>query len=55
MDKPNLPRDSIPSEALGAKTLAWLELKQEMAGLHAQVEYVALLLRMGVGKLDGVQ
>lgn len=47
MDTPNSPRETHDSP-LDAKVQAWLELKREMEALHAQVEYVRLLLKLGV-------
>jgi hypothetical protein len=50
MDTPNTPREAPQSTDLDAKLHAWLELKREMESLHAQVEYVRLLLKLGVGR-----
>jgi hypothetical protein len=47
MDKPDTPREKQDAP-LDAKVQAWLELKREMEALHAQVEYVRLLLKLGV-------
>ena len=47
MDTPNNPRETQDAQ-LDAKVQAWLELKREMETLHAQVEYVRLLLKLGV-------
>ena len=47
MDTPNNPRETQDAQ-LNAKVEAWLELKREMEALHAQVEYVRLLLKLGV-------
>jgi hypothetical protein len=49
MDKPQQPT-SPEDEALKAKVAAWLELKNEMEQLYAQVEYARLLLKLGVLK-----
>lgn len=51
MDTPNTPRDTRPDQGLDARVQAWLELKREMEALHAKVEYVRLLLKMGVRQL----
>lgn len=51
MDTPNTPRDARPDQDLDARVQAWLELKREMETLHAKVEYVRLLLKMGVRQL----
>jgi len=48
MDTPNTPREPQQSTHLEAKALAWLELKREMQSLHAQIEYVRLLIKLGV-------
>ena len=49
MEDRNTPRDPDRSE-LEAKVLVWQELKLEMQKLHAQVEYMRLMLRLGVGQ-----
>jgi len=48
MNTPNTPREPQQSTELDAKIHAWLELKREMESLHAQVEYVRLMLKLGV-------
>jgi hypothetical protein len=48
MDTPNTPREPRQSNELKAKALAWLALKREMQSLHAQIEYVRLLIKLGV-------
>jgi hypothetical protein len=48
MDTPNTPRETRQGADQEAKLHAWLELKREMESLHAQVEYVRLLLKLGV-------
>ncbi len=48
MDTPHTPREPQQSTNLEAKALAWLELKREMQSLHAQIEYVRLLIKLGV-------
>jgi hypothetical protein len=49
---PNQPSSSPsaaqPSEADVAKVRAWLKLRQEMAELHAQLEYLKLMMTLGV-------
>lgn len=50
MNTPPTPREPQPNAALEAKVNQWLELKREMEALHAQVEYVRLLLKLGVMK-----
>ncbi len=51
MDTPNTPRGTHHDPELEARVQAWLELKREMEALHAKVEYVRLLLKMGVRQL----
>ncbi len=51
MDTPNTPRETRHDSDLNAQLQAWLELKREMEVLHAKVEYVRLLLKMGVRQL----
>jgi hypothetical protein len=48
MDAPNTPRKPPSDPDFEAKTRAWLELKREMEQLHANVEYLRLILKMGV-------
>lgn len=48
MESPHTPREEPQRTDLEAKTLAWLELKHEMEKLHARIEYVRLILRLGV-------
>ena len=50
MNTPHTPRDPQSNSALEAKVSQWLELKREMEALHAQVEYVRLLIKLGVVK-----
>jgi hypothetical protein len=53
MDTPN-PRAPLPlpqSLASEAKMQAWLELRHELEQLHAQLQYLKLLQKLGVGKL----
>lgn len=38
-----------PQEVLAAKLQAWRELKQQMEQLHAQLHYLKLMLKLGVG------
>lgn len=51
MDTPNTPRETRQNPDLDAKVQAWLALKQEMELLHARVEYVRLMLKLGVRQL----
>jgi hypothetical protein len=48
MESPKPPRQSPDDKDFDAKTQAWLELKREMEQLHASVEYLRLILKMGV-------
>ena len=48
MESPKPPRQSPDDKDFDAKTQAWLELKREMELLHANVEYLRLILKMGV-------
>jgi hypothetical protein len=48
MDTPDTPRDSYRIPNLESRVHALLELKREMEALHAQVEYIRLLLKLGV-------
>jgi hypothetical protein len=48
MDTPNTPSEPRQTNDLEAKALAWLALKREMQSLHAQIEYVRLLIKLGV-------
>jgi hypothetical protein len=50
MNTPDIPREPQSNAALEAKVNQWLELKREMEVLHAQVEYVRLLMKLGVAK-----
>ncbi len=50
MNTPNTPRESQSSPDKDAKVLAWMKLKREMEVLHSQVEYVRLMLKLGVGQ-----
>ncbi|HET7795804.1 MAG TPA: hypothetical protein VFL64_20625 [Rhizobacter sp.] len=49
MNTPHDPTPPQPDAALQAQVAQWLELKREMETLHAQVEYVRLMLKLGVG------
>ena len=49
METPNTPRQTQDPN-LDAQVQTWLELKREMEALHAQVEYVRLMLKLGVSK-----
>ena len=47
---PPPPSQPVPSEeAAVAKLLAWYELKAQMAQLHAQLQCLQLMLKLGVG------
>ena len=49
MESPHAPRELPPlSAAAAARLEAMLELHEEMKKLHAQVEYVALMLKLGL-------
>ena len=48
MNTPPIPHTPEPGTDLAAKVNQWLELKREMETLHAQLEYVRLLVRLGV-------
>lgn len=50
MNTPDTPREPQSNAAIEAKVNQWLELKREMEVLHAQVEYVRLLIKLGVAK-----
>ena len=45
--QPSQPTPS-PSEVDVSKVRAWLKLRQEMAELHAQLEYLKLMMSLGV-------
>ncbi len=44
---PNRPVPFKPIEPNDAQMLAWLRLRQEMLELHARLEYVKLMLKIG--------
>jgi len=49
MESPHVPRELPPiAPAAAAQLEAMLELQEEMRKLHAQVEYVALMLKLGL-------
>jgi hypothetical protein len=48
MDSLPPPRQTPEDKDFDAKTQAWLELKREMERLHASVEYLRLILKIGV-------
>jgi hypothetical protein len=49
MESPQAPRELPPiSAAAAARMEAMLKLHEEMLELHAQVEYVALMLKLGL-------
>lgn len=50
MDTPKQPAAPQPNPDLQARVAKWLELKQEMEALHAQLEYARLMLKLGVVK-----
>jgi hypothetical protein len=50
MDTPKQPASPQPTPDLQARVAKWLELKQEMEALHAQLEYARLMLKLGVVK-----
>ena len=50
MDTPNTPHEPRESTDLSTRIGTWLELKREMESLYAQIEYVKLLLKLGVGQ-----
>jgi hypothetical protein len=50
MDAPKNPHDRPAQQDHQTTVQKWLELKQEMEVLHAQVQYVRLMLKMGVLK-----
>ncbi len=49
----NRPEPSQRSHADEAQVRAWLKLKVEVAELHARLEYLKLLLKLGVGQSKG--
>jgi hypothetical protein len=46
---PPHPEPVSPREAAVASLRAWHELRQQMVQLHAQLHYLRLLVRLGVG------
>lgn len=49
MESPNTPRELPPiAPAAAAQLEAMIELHEEMKKLHAQVEYIALMLKLGL-------
>ena len=50
MDTPTPPQDDSFSSAadLEAKRLVWEKLQEEMSELHARLQYIKLLLKLGV-------
>ncbi len=49
----NRPEPSQRSPADEAQVRAWLKLKGEVAELHARLEYLKLMLSLGVGRSRG--
>jgi hypothetical protein len=47
---PSQPHSSQPSAADVSKIRKWLELRQEMAELHAKLEYLKLMISLGVSR-----
>ena len=48
MDTPDTPRRAPPEADFDFRLQALLDLKQEMHDLHARLEYVRLMLKLGV-------
>ena len=48
MDTPNTPRQALPDADFDFRLQALLDLKQQMHDLHARLEYVRLMLKLGV-------
>ena len=46
---PPSPESLPPREAAVATLRAWQELRQQMEELHARLQYVRLLIKLGVG------
>ena len=44
---PNRPVPFTAPDPTGTQMLAWLRLRQEMLELHARLEYVKLMLKIG--------
>lgn len=53
MNEPTPSRPSQPTDGseADARVMACLELQREMQELHARLQYLKLLLKMGVGQL----
>ncbi len=51
----NSPDPSAHTRAVEAQVRAWLKLKAEVAELHARLEYLKLMLNLGVGRSRGPQ
>jgi len=45
---PSRPQPALPGEVDVSKVRKWLELKHEMAELHAKLEYLKLMMSLGV-------
>jgi len=48
MESPNERKQGSQDTDFDRKLQAWLELKREMEVLHARVQYLNLMLRLGV-------
>ncbi|MCI1191518.1 hypothetical protein MOJ79_06665 [Calidifontimicrobium sp. SYSU G02091] len=48
MDKPQR-RPANPAPSAAEALQAWQELKQRLQQLHAELEYLRLLIKLGVG------
>jgi hypothetical protein len=46
--QPSRPQPALPGEVDVSKVRKWLELKHEMAELHAKLEYLKLMMSLGV-------
>lgn len=51
MNLPNTPREPLPITARAAQQLQqWEQLREQMRTLHAELEYLRLMLKMGAGR-----
>jgi hypothetical protein len=48
MEPQNTPRETPQGADLDTRVLAWLQLKEQMQQVHAQLEYVKLMLKLGM-------
>ncbi len=48
MDADNTPRNTPQSTDPAARMQAWIDLRQELEQLHARLEYLRLMLKLGV-------